>query len=63
MSREATARQKLDDFLVPAGWAVPDCTAFNLSAARGIAHLDDATRIRQSILQRTLYPHGPYFQQ
>ncbi len=37
MSPEAAAREKIDDHLVAAGWAVQDYKAFNPGAARGIA--------------------------
>lgn len=37
MSPEAAAREKIDDFLFAAGWAIHDYKAFNSGAARGIA--------------------------
>jgi type I site-specific restriction endonuclease len=37
MNPEAKAREKIDDALVAAGWAIQDYKAFHPSAARGIA--------------------------
>jgi type I restriction enzyme, R subunit len=37
MTPEAAARQKIDEHLVAAGWAIQDYKAFNPGAARGIA--------------------------
>lgn len=37
MSPEAAAREKIDELLVAAGWAVQNYKAFNPTAARGIA--------------------------
>ena len=37
MKPEEQARQKIDDLLTQAGWAVQDRDRFNLSASRGVA--------------------------
>ncbi|MBI5692070.1 MAG: hypothetical protein HZC55_18470 [Verrucomicrobia bacterium] len=37
MTPEAKAREKIDELLAAAGWAIQDYRAFNPSAARGIA--------------------------
>lgn len=37
MSPEAVARQKIDELLVAAGWAIQNYKAVDLSAGRGIA--------------------------
>src|SRR5947199_9913893 len=37
MKPEEQARQKIDDLLTQAGWAVQDRDRFNLSACRGVA--------------------------